>query len=557
MAISPNLGQAAARQVADYYLNAEVALLQRYAKYLTQGLTLTDWEQSKLAQLQALRNMAWNQLDAANKQAESAIRNVVDDAYQQGSLSAYQDASRYLPDVPWNAPARTAAVETIAKAATGAIESATVPLLGSADEKIRQAIAQAAGQTATGAQFRKTATQAALNRAFESGLGSVPVGRGVMTLPDYVTMSVRTATTNAGVLGHAQAMQANGFNLCYIQPGPYPCDKCDVWIGKILSLDGSKGILTTTNLVTGEAITVHVAATLDEARSAGWGHPNCRCRLATYIPGVDLAVDRIPESRTVYEASQQQRALERQVRSWKYRQSIAITPRALSEASGAVANYQARLRQLVRENPGLVRQYEREQITGHYGPQPPRTPGGPKPEPPMPSGPPGWQPVMSRAAAEEYMAGTKVRGTYYHGTSPEAYESIRTGGFDAALGGKNTNTALLGHGVYLSGIKEYADEYARYLPGGKPATVEVMVKAERPINILDILKNPDFKGGQFDMYDPDPGVADAISAFAKDHGYDAVYMQYDEFAGKLVRRGPITEIVVADPKQIVVINDGA
>jgi hypothetical protein len=164
---------------------------------------------------------------------------------------------------------------------------------------------------------------------------------------------------------------------------------------------------------------------------------------------------------------------------------------------------------------------------------------------------------MSRAAAEEYMAGTKVRGTYYHGTNPEAYESIRTSGFDAALGGKNTNTALLGHGVYLSGIKEYADEYARYLPGGKPATVEVMVKAERPINILDILKNPDFKGGHFDMYDPDPGVADAISAFAKDHGYDAVYMQYDEFAGKLVRRGPITEIVVSDPKQIVVINDGA
>ena len=33
------------------------------------------------------------------------------------------------------------------------------------------------------------------------------------------------------------------------------------------------------------AVTVNVAGTVEEARTAGWNHPNCRCRLVAYSPG--------------------------------------------------------------------------------------------------------------------------------------------------------------------------------------------------------------------------------------------------------------------------------
>jgi hypothetical protein len=169
----------------------------------------------------------------------------------------------------------------------------------------------------------------------------------------------------------------------------------------------------------------------------------------------------------------------------------------------------------------------------------------------------GWEPVMSRAEAEAYVAGTSTPGEFYHGTKPEAYTAIQENGFDPSRVQSSSATSLLGDGIYLSGVKAYADEYAWTIPqsGGKLATVTSMVKTTSPINVLDIISDPTFKGGTFDPADADTAVAQSIAAFAKEHGHDAVYMQYDEYRNRMTRSGPITEIVVFGPKQIVVVND--
>jgi hypothetical protein len=230
----------------------------------------------------------------------------------------------------------------------------------------REVVADAIGSTLTGAEFRKEAAQRALNRLVGQGLTTVPIGGNRnMKLPDYVSMAVRTGTASAAFQGHVDTQVANGFDLVIITPGPRACKDCDRWAREILAASGPAGTRRMDTLVNGSSavITLRVRFTLDDARAAKWGHPNCRCGMKTYLPGITRSdeIKRPPWDEKGYQAQQQQRNIERQIREAKITRSIAITPQAAADADARVKAGQARMREHLDKFPELKRQSRREQ----------------------------------------------------------------------------------------------------------------------------------------------------------------------------------------------------
>jgi hypothetical protein len=157
-------------------------------------------------------------------------------------------------------------------------------------------------------------------------------------------------------------MQQAGVNLVTIVGGPEACRRCAPWIGKILSTDGSPaGPYVLLHATESQAVTVNVAGTIEQARAAGWNHPNCRDKAVAYLPGLT-----IPQADFQYDAAAEkersdQRALEREIRSAKRREVSAMTDTARARAAADVREAQGDMRDFIKRT-GRNRSSYREQL---------------------------------------------------------------------------------------------------------------------------------------------------------------------------------------------------
>lgn len=225
-------------------------------------------------------------------------------------------------------------------------------MLRAALDAYQAVIAQASATVLAGANTRRDAAQLALDRLASRGIsGFTDTAGRRWNLASYVEMAVRTGTGRAAVQGHVDHLTANGVSLVVVSDAPRECPLCRPWERQVLTLTGE----VPANL------RVKVAGSLDEARAAGFQHPNCRHSIGAYLPGVTVKGRARHESRG-YEAGQQQRSIERHIREWKRREAVAITPAAKAQASAKVRQWQATMRDHLAANPELKRQSAREQI---------------------------------------------------------------------------------------------------------------------------------------------------------------------------------------------------
>src|SRR5690606_14575813 len=102
-------------------------------------------------------------------------------------------------------------------------------------------------------------------------------------------------------------------DLVVVHPGPRACDICDTWARSVLTIQpGPSGEVTVAAVDGSGDVTIEVDGSLDDARDDGWGHPNCRCAVAAYLPGVtdSTIIQRPPWDAEGYAAQQKQRTLE-------------------------------------------------------------------------------------------------------------------------------------------------------------------------------------------------------------------------------------------------------
>jgi len=367
--ISPNIGADLAQPVAAIYAEAELAILERISDQLGLDLDADDWDTLQLARLQQVRAEVLALLGQVNPDAAALLQQQLDAGYAAGQASAFQDVGGVLDPIRAQTADRVYAVAALAQDTATALQSAQPGILRAVDDVYRRVVSEATAQVLTGTTTRQDAVQRVLRQLLGQGIRGIQTARGTMDLETYATMAVRTATARSAVAGHEGVMDAMGLDLVVIHPGPRACPICDRWARMILARKGPDGVLTVTSLTTGEPVQVDVGATLTEARNAGWGHPNCRCNLAAYMPGVTQAheIERPPFDQDAYDAQQRQRALERSIRNAKRQQAIAITPEGKAAAGRKVAAQQQAMRDHLADHPDLKRQGKREQLGSQLG----------------------------------------------------------------------------------------------------------------------------------------------------------------------------------------------
>lgn len=365
--ITPTTAATLAEPVGIIYRDAELRILALIAGKLDQGLHLSDWEARQLTELQNVRREVVAILAETNAEAAASIQRALDWAYSGGQLSAVTDLGAHLPAGVGLGDPRP---EVLALAAElDAVIVSTAPaILRGIDDAYRGIIGQVSASVLTGAEGRRQATQRAIDAFLKNGLAFVPTKRGNWDIATYSEMAVRTATARSAIQGHLDQMGASGVDLVIIHPGPRACKICDYWARMILSTTGQTGTLTLDRVNAPGVIDVVVEASLDDARAAGWGHPNCRCGVRAYLPGVTKPelIERPEWDEVGYIAQQEQRSIERNIRGWKQREALAIDPAAKAEARAKVKAWQQAQRDHLKTHPSLKRQSEREQIGGRF-----------------------------------------------------------------------------------------------------------------------------------------------------------------------------------------------
>jgi hypothetical protein len=367
--ISPNIGADLAEPVAAVYAEAELAILERIAGQLGLDLDADDWDVRQLARLQQVRAEVLGLLQQVNPQAAAVLQDQLNAGYAAGQASAVADVGLALDPVLAQTADRVQAVAALAKDTANALASSQGGILRAVDDVYRRVVSEATAQVLTGTTTRQDAVQRVLGQLLGQGIRGVPTKRGTMDLETYASMAVRTATARSAIAGHEGVMDAMGLDLVIIHPGPRACGICDKWARMILARKGPDGVLTVQSLTDGHPYQITVGATLTEARAGGWGHPNCRCNLATYMPGITQPdeIERPAWDEDGYLAQQQQRNIERGIRDAKRQQSLAISPEARTAATRKVQAQQQRMREHLADNPALKRQGKREQLGSQLG----------------------------------------------------------------------------------------------------------------------------------------------------------------------------------------------
>ncbi|AQS70850.1 phage minor capsid protein [Streptomyces pactum] len=368
MPVSPAMAEDLAAAVADLYEAAEGVLIEKIRRALAEGINSPVWAQMKLAAVGNLQSAIDEVIAALQLDANGAIHQALAEAYDRGQQAAVAElgalgvgqaaaAAAAVPTAP--------VVDRLARAVIDETGPVYLRILRVSMDAYRDVISAAAAAPALGAQTRRQAAQAALDRFADRGVTGFVDARGrSWDMRSYAEMAMRSALGRAAVEAHTDRLGAAGVELVIVSQAPEKCELCRPWERKILTRTGQPGareIQVQHATEDGEMVTVRVAGSLPEARAARLMHPNCRHTVSAFLPGVS----RVPKpqpSRGTYEDSQHQRYLERQVRRWKRRAEAAMDEQARRKANASVRAYQARIRELIAET-GLPRKSHREQLT--------------------------------------------------------------------------------------------------------------------------------------------------------------------------------------------------
>jgi cellobiose-specific phosphotransferase system component IIA len=247
-----------------------------------------------------------------------------------------------------------AKVEALIEAVTGDMEKAEHAAFRLANDVYRQTIYRAQIYLDTGTMTLKQAVDMATMDFLNQGINCVLYADGRrVNIASYAEMSLRTASQRATFMADGLKRDQWGIHTIFVSAHANACDLCLPWQGKILIDDVFSA---------GRPDGKHKL--LSEAIEANLLHPNCRHTLATYFPGV-TELPEVPDeelARKNHEAEQKQRYMERQVRKWKRRAVGSLDKENQVTAKKKVREWQKRIREHLKENPQLRRDYHREKI---------------------------------------------------------------------------------------------------------------------------------------------------------------------------------------------------
>lgn len=365
-----------AQTVSDLVAQIEIRLIWEIARDVNRGLGGgTRYEVDMTARYGALYARLQKQLGKPWKNVLTTVQAALDKSAEAGQGMAERDLAGRLANHPetLGVPVSSVrALEVIASDLHRVLADLPTIALRNAFDSYQQIISTPAVLNATGVLTRRKATQDALNGFAARGIDGFTDKAGrTWHIDTYAEMATRTGAANALRTAYEGELIARGEDLVIVTGNTYTCRLCSPWQDKVLSLTGlyPRGAHRLPSAVGDGYVTVHVAGTMEEARAAGLHHPNCTHSEGLYLPGatvIEPGTMGVRDAET-YDASQKQRALEREIRKQKRLLVAAITGEAESKARAAIRGYQAQIRELLAEHPKLQRKRYREAVSKPSG----------------------------------------------------------------------------------------------------------------------------------------------------------------------------------------------
>lgn len=233
------------------------------------------------------------------------------------------------------------------------LKEAQKAVLRKMEDVYRQVIYKAEMNMTAGAKTLEQAIDMATKEFLDKGINCIEYKDGKrVNVASYAEMALRTASQRATFLGEGKKRDEWGIHTVVVTAHATTCELCAPWQAKILIDD----VFSSGSKADGEY------PLLSKAMKAGLLHPNCRHTLGTYFPGV-TKIPVIPDEETAkryYEAEQQQRYIERQIRKWKRVEAGSLSPCNQAKASEKVKEWQDRLKEHLKNDPQLRRDYSKE-----------------------------------------------------------------------------------------------------------------------------------------------------------------------------------------------------
>lgn len=374
---------------AEVYARLEGQVQARVAALLREGIEVPDDLLARARTLQELQRAARDVLDRFDRAMADDFVRIAAEAGSRAALDQLGMLPHLDPESLLNVGAASA-ISSLSLDLTNRLAALEQRILRYPQDAYQRVIAGTAPDVLAGLTTSLRAQQRAVSRFLAEGItGFVDVSGRPWTIGTYAEMATRTAVLRAWQDAAIGTMQAAGVNLVSVVSGDTTCDKCGAWTGRILSTDGTPaGTVELPHATEDHTVRVKIDGTLNDARAAGLQHPNCRCALVAYLPGLSVA-----GAATTYDAEQEaslvrQRELERDVRKAKRQLAGNTDDSRHDELQRKVRDAQKAVRDHLDET-GLQRQRYREQLwftDGHGrrnepGPAVKYPDGGQKPRP--------------------------------------------------------------------------------------------------------------------------------------------------------------------------------
>jgi len=368
MAIAPADGQKFAAAIRAYYDNVENTIMEKIAARIAKDGEEPDsshWLQKKLGEVQRHKSEIDGIIRKLAKEGPEAITQLVMQGYLSGMISADGDLDKRGADMledrisanvnGLKEPAEivsgfgrthVAAIASIVAENLGGLQGAHMKMLRSAQDAYKTIIMDVAQSGIAGVDTRKQATQRALNKFADKGIGAFTDKTGKeWDIGTYAEMATRTSMAHAHVQGHINRMTQQGHDLVVVSSHPEPSHLCEPHQHQVYSISGN----------------LPRFKPLKRAINRGLFHPNCHHTINAWIESLSDEPPAVKADPEGYKLREHQRKLERKIKDWKKRQVVAVNPKDKAFANEKVKYWQSEMRAFTKAT-GRRRHYTREQI---------------------------------------------------------------------------------------------------------------------------------------------------------------------------------------------------
>lgn len=318
------------------------------------GFSWEMWQSKKIADLQTYKRESRQIINKYANRAVHASSGIIVDNYKGGKNAADTVIRRFKLEtdaVSFGGVDRRK-MDALVDAVKNDFEKASSAALRLVDDQFRQIAFKTQVAYAAGSKTLATAIDSAASDFLSNGINSVLYSNGSrMNIASYSEMVMRTSAKRAYLTG--EGARNNELGISQVQITSYGgCSPlCQQWQGRVYIDDVYSGGKSNGSM-----------PLLSTAMAGGLFHPNCRHTSQPYFEGISTPAQSTDEVRTqeVYKSEQRQREIERNIRKYKRTEAGSVDEANRAKAKKKVAEWQAAMRQHLRENKHLSRKSYRE-----------------------------------------------------------------------------------------------------------------------------------------------------------------------------------------------------